>query len=241
MYREIQARPELQGIVDTFWTFSGSPHAQAFKVLPDSCVDIIIGLSQGKAFLSGAMTYPHIRELTKEAELIGIRFKMEKWGLLTQVPPTETTNQRLEVSSIMGSLSPSKLGELSELLSLTSQIAFLEKFVCELISKSSKKEDSRILSAVEAIRTSKGRRDIQQLAQMNCISLRQLERCFKQHMGLTMKEFSRIVRFHFTQQLISTSPHLSLLDIAWKMGFYDHAHMHHEFIHMAGDPPGTFR
>ena len=241
MYKEIQPSAGLLGIVDSFWIFSHNQTRESFKILPDACVDILFDLSQGKAFFSGVMTHYQVRELGTEAELIGVRFKAEKFALLSTVSPKETQNQRVEFASIFPHHGSHTLCELHELSSLSKRITFLEKFLFKELKGLSKKEDALILAIIAEIRASKGIVSIHQLAKQMGISLRQLQRRFKDYVGLTIKEFARITRFHFAQQLISSAPHRNLLAIAFEMGFFDHAHMNYEFQRISGDLPSSFR
>jgi len=60
-------------------------------------------------------------------------------------------------------------------------------------------------------------------------------------MGITLKEFSNIIRFHKTKSLIANNNEKSLVEIAYKMGYYDHAHMNNEFKRIANEIPSSFR
>ena len=91
------------------------------------------------------------------------------------------------------------------------------------------------------IRKFNGNIKLTELAKSNFISLRQLERRFKKYIGITLKEFSTIIRFNSTKHLIANNHKTSLLEIAFDMGYYDHAHLNTEFKRMAGENPSSFR
>ena len=241
MYQEIQSSERLKNIIDSFWTFSKNETMENFKVLPDNCADLIFDFKQNKGFLSGVMTKYQLRELATASDLIGIRFKTENFGCLSQIPLNETKNLRVEISHIFPKTSLDILNKLNDLESLNAKIAFLENFVETTFEQNSTKQDQLILSVSQNIRSQNGIVNISDLAKSHHISLRQLERRFKKYIGLTLKEFSNIVRFHNTKKSIATLTEASLLEIAFDMGFFDHSHMTYEFKRISGNSPSYFR
>ena len=76
------------------------------------------------------------------------------------------------------------------------------------------------------MQASKGLLTINELSKQNGISPRQLERLFKDFIGLTPKEYSNIIRIQQALALIeSNNNNKALLDIAFECGFYDHSHL----------------
>ena len=80
---------------------------------------------------------------------------------------------------------------------------------------------------VGAIIRSGGRAPIDALAAQSGTSLRQLERQFRDDVGLTPKTFSRIVRLQSALRRVRQGR--ALTDVALACGFYDQAHMTREF------------
>ncbi|MFZ6732996.1 helix-turn-helix domain-containing protein [Undibacterium sp. Ji42W] len=75
------------------------------------------------------------------------------------------------------------------------------------------------------------------------IGQRQLERRVRENFGVTLRDVRRIVRFGFSL------PHIIRPDVAWgdltqiaqDTGYYDQAHMHREYVELAGIPPAQLR
>lgn len=241
MYKEIKPSERLNNLIDSFWTFSSNEVCENFKVLPDTCVDLIFDLNKNKGFLSGIMANHQSRELTTESDLIGVRFKTEKFGSLSKIPLNETKNLRVEVSQIFTDSNLNRFNKLNDLGTTTDKINFLENAVATLFKENYQRQDKMILSVAEKIRYVKGNINIGDLAKSNAISLRQLERRFKSYIGLTTKDFSNIVRFKSTREVITSAAETSLLEIAFDMGFFDHSHMTHEFNRISGENPSSFR
>lgn len=241
MYQEIKPSKGIDNVIDTFWTFSKNKSSENFKVLPDTCADLIFDLNQNKVFLSGIMTNYQLRELALESDIIGIRFKTERFGSLSKVPLNETKNSRVELSQIFQKKDLDSLNQLNELETITDKVNFLESFVETSFKENFGRQDEMILSVAQHIRCFKGIVNIGDIAKYYYISIRQLERRFKSYIGLTVKEFSNIVRFNNAKKSIQTLSKTSLLEIAFDTGFFDHSHMTYEFKRISGENPSCFR
>ena len=241
MYQEIKPSKKLDDLIDSFWTFSKNKESENFKVLPDTCTDLIFDLNQNRGFLSGVMTNYQRTKLATESNLIGIRFKSEKFGSLSKIPLSEAKNLQVELSQILPTKSIISLNQLSELDTISDKVNFLENFIEISFKENYERQDQMILSVAKNIRLFNGIVNIRDLAKSHHISLRQLERRFKNYIGLTLKEFSNIVRFNNAKKSIATSTSTSLLEIAFDMGFFDHSHMTYEFNRISGENPSFFR
>lgn len=78
---------------------------------------------------------------------------------------------------------------------------------------------------------------ISQLAQQACVSRRQLERQFKERIGLSPILYSRLLRFENARILSEEQPQLTWLNIAAICGYADQMHMIRAFKDFAGTTP----
>jgi len=240
-FQEINPSSHLQPFVEAFWTFSGNSHPQSYRVLPDTGADLIFDLNQGKAFVSGVMTKFQNRHLATHSNLVGIRFKSENWSFSNTVAPDEIQNARVLFEDLVGSEIKPTLDRLANAQVLKDKLEILEKEVRKQITKNDREQDQLIMAISQEIRNNSGKVAFSQLAKRYQISLRQLERRFKSHVGLTMKCFSSIIRFQRAQKLIRAQTSSSLLKIAFEVGYYDHAHMTKDFVRLSGATPISFR
>lgn len=99
-----------------------------------------------------------------------------------------------------------------------------------------------IRQACLRLQQTKGCLRIGELAQELQCSTRHLEKQFKQLIGLTPKELSRILRIRgVVDTLQETGAIHSLAQLATEYGFYDQAHFIRVFKQMIDQPPGQFR
>ena len=204
-------------------------------------MDLIFDFNQNKGFLSGIMTNYQIRELASESDLIGVRFKSEKFGFLSKIPLCETRNLRVELNEIFPTKILPSLNQLSDFKQTADRITFLENLIGILYKLNFQTQDPMVLSVAQDIRSLHGIVNVGDLVKSQHISLRQLERRFKSYIGVTLKEFAKMVRFKNAKKSITNSKATSLLEIAFYTGFFDHSHMTNEFKRISGEPPSSFR
>jgi AraC-like DNA-binding protein len=81
--------------------------------------------------------------------------------------------------------------------------------------------------------------NIDQLASHACLSTRQLERVFRQRIGLPPKYFSRQVRFAQAWMMKEQQPDISWIKIAYECGYFDQMHLIRDFREFAGVNPSS--
>jgi AraC-like DNA-binding protein len=72
------------------------------------------------------------------------------------------------------------------------------------------------------------------------LSVRQFERRFPEHVGLSPKLYARIVRFHAALEAKVMAPRRLWTDIAHEFGYYDQMRMVRDFERIAGESTTTF-
>ncbi|OON71121.1 hypothetical protein B0919_03785 [Hymenobacter sp. CRA2] len=78
---------------------------------------------------------------------------------------------------------------------------------------------------------------LDQLAQDACLSVSQLERRFRQQLGVGPKLFGRICRFGQAHALKAARPELDWLQVAVECGYYDYQHLAKDFRQFAHATP----
>lgn len=128
---------------------------------------------------------------------------------------------------------------LCEAQTLQQQICLIERFLIHRL-KDNYEIDPQIPFAVQQINRSKGRLPILQLMDEICICQRHFERKFKAYTGYTPKEYSRIMKFRNTIDLLKNCVPDNLLTIAVEAGYYDLSHFNKEIRQLSGNTPASF-
>lgn len=228
-YKEVKPHPILANYIDAFWTSTNDEKGPVSeKILPDGCVDLILNLGEdcktdngrfdiknGETCLVGTMRHFKTSELKAETKLLGIRFKPSafsafyKFSSLHEVTDNIITFER--------KLSP----DFNRVI--TGSINYLNQFFIENLVPH---PTPLLMLMVEDIKKHKGTISVVELANRHFTTTRQLERYFKQHIGISPKEFINIIRFQFVHAAIrKKSSDKSMLEIAFEYGYYDHAHL----------------
>ena len=113
-------------------------------------------------------------------------------------------------------------------------VAVVERFLLDRLSPSA--GDPLVAAAVQRIRATGGETRIETLLRDIPLSRDPFEKRFRQAIGATPKQFSRIVRF---RNLIGQRPR-GLTQVAYDAGYFDQAHFIKDFRIFTGKTPGAF-
>lgn len=169
----------------------------------------------------------------------GVRFHPCGLTAFCKPPLSEFTNQRISSNDLTLLFTDSFAESLCEAQTLQQQICLIERFLIHRL-KDNYEIDPQIPFAVQQINRSKGRLPILQLTDEICICQRHFERKFKAYTGYTPKEYSRIMKFRNTIDLLKNCVPDNLLTIAVEAGYYDLSHFNKEIRQLSGNTPASF-
>ncbi len=254
-YSEVAPSPHLTEFIKCFWSIqdtSGSSRAPE-PVVPDGCLEIVFNLAdrfqrihcaddietQPVTIVAGQMRQSVLIRPTGQISLFGIRFQHAGAFPFFQFSLSELTDRIEDIDSIWG-LDGREIEErICQAATFEERVAIIETIFTARL-KSNKKFDISIIEAARLIVGKDGALPIRQVAELIGVSERRLEREFKQKIGVSPKMFSRIIRFQKLLKSLESGGSEGLLDKALEFGYYDQAHMVHEFKEFAGKSPTTF-
>lgn len=79
--------------------------------------------------------------------------------------------------------------------------------------------------------------DLDKIAGMACMSIRNFERKCKERLGMPAKMYARIARFHKAYKIVESKPAVSWSELIHEVGYYDQAHFIKDFKEFAGLTP----
>ena len=228
-------------LVDSFWNLTSADAPCDINILPDDCIDVVYDLKNDKVFVCGLMTRSSLAKLDQNSNLLGVRVKIENFALLTTVPLEEIKNLKVDGSDIGITLEEDLSETFHQCDSMERKLSIFGNGIVKLRKNTNRNSDSLVNLIIKQIKGSKGKIDLNSLKEENCISIRQMQRRFKQQVGLTIKEFVNVIRFNNAVKNINQTNTGSLLNIAYESGFYDHSHMTNEFKRISSLNPSFFR
>ncbi|MCG8320691.1 MAG: helix-turn-helix domain-containing protein [Cytophagales bacterium] len=253
-YLELQPNNKFSNLIDCYWT-SKEPISGVHRVLPDGCADLIFNfgeavinfsdnqISVGKESIAAVGMMTTYRDVFSQhgGDLLGIRFKSGCLSLLTNASLSELKNTTIQADEIIPAFNKVFLEKLYHTSGTEKRIVLIEKMLSHLLINSQITNDKLISSVTDLILQSKGQMRIGDIANSVCIGPRQLQRRFETRVGIGLKEYARVIRFINTSDTLKNAPQKSILEIAFENGYYDHAHLSNDFMHMAGFLPSTLR
>ncbi len=124
--------------------------------------------------------------------------------------------------------------------SLGEKVKMIYKMMGELIEENSISEDDNIQKAIELILKNKGVVRIKELTDKLYITERTLERNFVSQVGLSPKQFSKIIQFQSSLHNLTQTNFDKLTDISHDSGFADQSHFIRTFKKYTGQTPSYY-
>lgn len=249
-YQEYRPAPSLVPYIDCYWSLRMESQSAPLtrRVLPDICADIILNLGEEvqiwnrepywirseKAYLIGTMTTCQDTWLQPGANLIGIRFKPFGLGALLGIRLQGVADKIEELSRNTFSMDYGLCQSLG--IDQGHKVA-LNKLNTWLLHQIDGKDNTLVNRLIGTVLEVHGQISVGKLAGQYHLTERQLERKFKEMVGVSLKEICNLTRFQYTYQLILSRKERSLLDVAFEAGYFDHAHLTRHFKRYAGCLP----
>lgn len=256
----IPKQPFMVELADVYYTFKfgklGISSFYFFKVgedvsvidtsIPDGCIDIIFHYKNGSeeigADFYGTALLPHSMKCYKGCYHFGVRF-------LPGVVPAFTD---LKMINIIDRIIPfeevAKDKQLPFLIA--SQAGFenqIKLFIMEydrFYNGSSEKLGQMIIAEIV---DSYGTIRIDELSEKTGYSISYLEKIFNNDIGISPKKFCSIIRFQWLLNCINsistggiTSASMDSKGLAYSLGYFDQAHMIHEFKKYSSRTPSDY-
>lgn len=168
----------------------------------------------------------------------GIIFKPNGWSLISGFRATLFTNKEYSLNNLGEDFK--KFGEeIIDAKNNSDRVNISNRFFYhKLLKNESKGFNNSIFSFTDLIIKSKGNINLVDEYNKLPYSISKIERNFKNVIGISPKQFSKIVRFN---NLICSFPNYDLFkQRAYNLGFYDQAHFIKEFKLFTGITPKVF-
>ncbi|MCU8007566.1 helix-turn-helix domain-containing protein [Shewanella sp. SM87] len=139
------------------------------------------------------------------------------------------------------------LSQLAETNQPTQRVALLEHWLLQLTQQQCdaalSRHKSAMISLVQASlpKLTQTQASLEDFYRQLPLSRRQFERRFKQETGLSPAQLLQLNRVKIARNLLSQSPNLSLVQVAFDCGFYDQAHLHQHFVRVTQQTLGQYK
>jgi AraC-like DNA-binding protein len=245
------ARPptaRLAKLVEYLWASQGAPAHARERVVPTGTLELFVSLGEGEARIydaagraqrfsgcagvAGAYRRPFSFDTRENASVVGVHFKPGCAGVVLGVPPGELVDQHVDLEALWGRRAHELRERLCAATTTPQRFAILE---AELASRLDERHGHPAVTyALEGLARPQVR--VSDIAKGASLSQRRLIELFTARVGLTPKRFGRVLRFHRATALARGAA-LDWTRVAHECGYYDQAHLIHDFRELADVTP----
>ncbi|MGL5437440.1 MAG: DUF6597 domain-containing transcriptional factor [Lachnospiraceae bacterium] len=243
-YMEYRPCLQLQPYVACFWTSDehyGKHAGEKILVVPDTCMDIIVRINHTRqeinGFLSAMQDQPFMTAGHVSGDLVSgfsIRFHFWAAHLFMDLNYRELYNQSLPLEALRPEW-VGLFGQFFDHTSLTERISMTETFLLNRLNQV--KMNHNLFNSIQYMLAHPGRATVTDICAYSCVSQRQMERLYQQHIGLPLKRISSLVRYQNVWHDMVSSRNFDIQDAVQRYGYTDQAHLLKDFKRFHGVTP----
>lgn len=255
----IPPSPRISSYISHYWHFSChfSDHhrceamsSDAFQ--PSGCVNMMFNRNHPtlfdfdhqsyfpQAFVFGQKMNPTMCGPMDEMDILCVVLQTAAAGLLFSFPIVELFNRAVDINDMDDEEMRVMAQRVCEASSVRESIFIFECFVEQRLAKADFFHLPHLSAAISGIYMNPSLR-IQDISRIACLGDRQLLRVFESTVGLSPKQFERIAKLKRMFYMLNNSAReSSYVRMALAAGYYDQAHMNHEFRELTSFSPKEF-
>ncbi len=254
----IQPKPELQAYIDSFWLFEskyGVPQTDNRVIAPNAKAKIIIPFrnaistiendhlthyKEGEVFFIGIWDKPVVLSThNTETGTIGIELTPRGAYRFSAIPMHELTNRIFSFSDLYGKKGRDLEQEMGNHDSPQAKTELIQNFLINCLGEENK-TNLIIDYAVDLLSSTDGLTEIKELERKTGYSKRYLDMLFKQHLGISPKTLSTIIRFNKFYKLWANTEAADFFKDSLYEVYYDQSHFINEFKRYTGYSPSQY-
>ena len=244
--------PSLSEYIIHFWSLKKGPENHVERLFPICESQMIFHfenpftenpetntyIKQPGSFVCGQLTSFKNIISNDSAELFGVTVQPYALSAILKIPACEFTDQSVSLPTLHH-IYRELYEKLAAMKGDLDRKNLIEHHLKRALSGANISTLNLAADAYHQIRGAKHPLRLSALASHYQISSRQLERVFKNNIGISARKYQEISRFERSLHYLSTD--LSLTAVAYKSGYFDQAHFIRSFKAFTGYAPGKYR
>lgn len=258
MYRMFFPPEPLRPFIDCYWIARapvGMPFSLQENVFVDGKADLLFNFGVGyqRARLNAVQaetlsfsnvdaqrSYPVSIQQQGQIDLLSVRFRPGGLAAFLPLPAHELSDYTLNLRDGLGVEGRELEARLFDYrTNPEQQIALLNDFFLRRLNLNGSYTVARAIAA--SVETCAGNISIRDLSREMGYSIRSVDRVFRQSYGFSPKFYARVVRFQGALKMIARDSEISLMEVAFRCGYYDQPHFNKAFADFTGDTPEHYR
>lgn len=254
-FQIIQPSAQLAPYVRMYWSMEsslkpGEQHLQ--RIVPNGLTEITFyqnnipessaqnGSLKSHTQISGQKNCHFDLVVTGKIKLFSVLFNPQGISRFFKIPVSELFNQTIPLRFLLGARLDEIEDKLFEAQTTSEKVMIVERLLLQLLSEKESYKLPGIEGSVQQINAGNIPNHIPKLASDACLSRKQFERNFTELIGISPKQFMRVVRFQRALFIQHNNPDLKLTELAIDAGYYDQSHMISEFKQLSGYTPKQY-
>jgi AraC-like DNA-binding protein len=240
-YIEYPPPAGLRAQVECFWSRTRPPHTlEVTRILPDGCVDIVLGFNGALTFVQavGTMTSALVLRDSEYTTVAGVRFRPGYARMVLGVPASELTDLRAPLDEVWPE-ADSLLDRLAPLAGALPAVVVLQRALEERLAVVPP-PPREVRAAIERVTLARGNLHIGALGPALGLTRQHLTRQFAEHVGVPPKMFARVVRLRSLLAQVRNADQVEWSAVALSHGFFDQSHLTEDFRELTGLPPARW-
>ena len=189
--------------------------------------------------LAGLWSRSFLIEPSEYTAVLGVRFRPGAARMFFPIPADELHNSDIALGDAYPFEAGNWFEQLCEASEFGAQVALLERLLMEKLCTASPLHPA-VEYGVRQFLRSPGTRTVAHVQSETGLSHTRFIHLFKQNVGVTPKLFCRIQRFRTVIQQVESARAINWAAIAIECGYFDQAHMIHDFRTFAGITPAMY-
>jgi AraC-like DNA-binding protein len=186
--------------------------------------------------LAGPYSMSFHMDPSASTEVIGILFRPGAGRVFFPVPAHELHNDDVALSELYPSEGDRLLNELCSAANADAQFLVVEQYLCRKL-RNAVPIHPAVRFAIQQLSGDGALRRVRQIQLETGFSHTRFNQLFREQVGLTPKLFGRVRRFQTLLGHIEKRSPVSWADVAAGCGYFDQAHLIHDFRAFAGITP----
>jgi AraC-like DNA-binding protein len=255
-YQTYPPHPDLASLVKFYWTLEVpfDPQHPKQKIVPDGCIEMTFNLGDKirryisedayilhpNAMVMGQRTKSYDILPEGDVDTIAICFYPHGFANFVHTPLEVLVDKETPMAALFGQAVADKLErQIAQAIDIPQRIQLIETFLLNKLKETS--TISHIVqSTVDMLLQSNGSTPINALVQDDTAKRRQLERHFRNQIGISPKQLSKVIRLQATLHMLLNKEATSLTDIAYEHAYFDQNHFIKDFKEFVGVTPKAY-
>lgn len=228
---------------------------EPYRVIPQGCIELmffyrksymkvvnghILNDKYSGGIIRGQQSSFIDMQATGDIGIFSVLFKPQGAMMFFSLPLKELTDQAISLHDIAGKETSMLEDQIENLNSTEERVLLIEKFLLKKLIEKEYYSFNRINGVIQKIVELNGEISVDDIGKVACLSNKQLERYFTKYIGMSPKQYLKIVRFQKVLKTKELNEDLSLTSLAHDCGYYDQAHFIKDFKLITGMTPKAF-